>query len=46
MTIEALNSIIQENKYWAEYEARVWALKKQYETETGKSASRTETNAE
>ena len=45
MTIEALNSIIQENKYWADYEARVWVLKEQYETETGEAASRSETNA-
>jgi len=45
MTIEALNLIIQENKHWAEYETRVWALIEQFETETGKAARRTEINA-
>ena len=45
MTIEALNSIIRENKYWAEYGKKMVAWTEEYETETGEAASRSETNA-
>ena len=45
MTIDALNSIIQENKYWDEYGKKALTWTEKYKTETGEAASRSETNA-